>query len=664
MRPMPPGVNAWLETRSGPLPPEFVLLGHEPEPWRPADSLVWLKMMAWDLGGNFREEVMRARLAKRLDAGQLQDLWPPVTLEGPPPAVARHVPALDGIDLDFDALAAVLPETPPFGLGSNNWVLSGTHTESGRPLLANDPHLGLEIPGSVYLAHVETPDFAVVGATFPGLPIPIMGQTRAFAWGFTNTNPDVQDLFIEKIDPEDPARYLAPEGSLPFFVREETILVKDEAPVRLTVRETRHGPVISDLVDESAEFLEAGHVLAFAWTVLREDDRTAEALVAAAQATDWDGFVAGLRHLTAPQQNIVFADRLGNIGFIAPAHVPIRASGDGWMPAPGWTGSHDWVDAIPFTALPRAFNPPSGRILTANNRIVGPDYPYYITDAWRAPYRANRIAALLDALPAHNVQSFSAMQQDQASLAAERILPVLLELAEPGGERARRALEMLGRWDRFMDRDRAEPLLYTAWLRSLMRSVFADELGPVFEDYWKIRVEVLRLALTERTAWCDVTTTAEAEDCATVAGDALEDALEDLAARYGDDMDDWAWGDAHFVWFKNRVLGEIPGLGALFEVRLPNGGERESVNAGGFEVDDPAHPYAQNHGAVYRAVYDLGEPARSVFIQSTGQSGNPFSAHYSDFAEPWRDGRYIPMTTDRAAIDREALGTLVLTPAK
>ncbi len=654
------GVNAYLESRSGPLPPEFVLLGHEPEPWRPADSLVWLKMMAWDLGDNFQDELLRARLAKRLDPAQLQDLWPPYLGEVPPPADGRL--SFDPVDIDFEALAAAVPKQPATGPGSNNWVLSGAHTESGKPLLANDPHLGLAIPSIWYLAHISTPDFEIVGATLPGLPFPVLGQTRDFALGFTNTGPDVQDLFIERIDPDDPARYLTPEGSLPFEVRTETIHVSGGDAVELTVRGTRHGPVVSDLIEASESFLEAGHVLAFAWTALDEDDRTAEALVGIATAKDWSGFVTALRDMAVPQLNTVFADRFGNIGYIAPGRIPIRASGHGHMPSPGWTGAYDWVDRIPFAALPRSYNPAGGRIVTANNKVVGPDYPFFLTDDWTPPYRAWRIETLLDAEPAHSVASFTAMQQDVVSLAAARLLPVLLEVTAPGGEAARRATSLLERWDHRMDRDRTEPLIYIAWLRKLMRGLLADELGPAFEDYWKIRIEVLHRVLTERTAWCDVVTTDEPESCAMVAGAALDAALQDLTVRYGEEMADWRWGEAHVAWMKNQVLGEIPVIGTWFEVKLPNGGGRETVKAGGFTVSDPDHPFAQNHGAGYRAVYDLAEPERSVFIQSTGQSGNPFSPHYRDLAKAWRDGRYLPMLTERTQVNRGALGTLTLRP--
>ncbi|MDE0391393.1 MAG: penicillin acylase family protein [Rhodospirillales bacterium] len=659
------GVNAYLETHSELLPLEFQLLGHEPEPWKPADSLVWLKIMAWDLGDNFGDELLRARLAGKLDRAQLQDLWAQHP-DDPAPGPHAEAPAFDPAGIDFAALdtaaRAAMPALRASGFGSNAWVLSGAHTDSGKPLLANDPHLRLEVPSVWYLAHISTPEFEVIGSTLPGLPFPLLGQSRTLAWGFTNTGPDVQDLFIERIDPEDPARYLAPEGSLPFEVRTETIEVSGGDPITLEVRETRHGPVVSDLLEESAEFLEEGHVLAFSWTALADDDLSAQALVNATGAESWEGFVEAMRDLAVPQQTIVFADTQGNIGYVAPGRVPIRASGQGHLPVPGWTGEHDWVDRVPFEALPGDNNPASGRIVTANNRMVSHDYPYYLTDDWTPPYRAGRIEALLDAQPKHDVASFTAIQQDQVSLAAARLTPVLLELAEPANDTGREALAMLGAWDHTMGRESTEALIYMAWARELMHVLFADELGDVFEDYWKIRTEPIHRALSARTQWCDDVTTSAEETCGEAVSRALKISLEYLAVTYGHDMEDWRWGEAHAVHMKSRILGEVPAVGSWFEIDMPSGGEKETVKAGGFDVADAVRPFAQNHGAGYRAVYDLANPERSVFVISTGQSGNPLSSHYEDYAEPWRDGEYLPMLTDRAAVEEDALGTLVLSP--
>ncbi len=651
------GVNAFLTTRDGPLPPEFLLLSHEPEPWRPADSIAWMKMMAWDLGGNALDEALRARMAQHLSTEQINELWPGYPEDGPAVLESSAVP-----DLPWASLAAIFPPRPPEGLGSNNWVISGEHTASGNTLLANDPHLGLQIPSLWYLAHMSAPGLEVIGATLPGLPMPVLGRTTNFAWGFTNTNPDVQDLFVERLHPDDPDRYLVPDGSAAFETRQETIRVKDGTDEVLTVRVTRHGPIVSDIIRGSGEFLHAGHAIAFAWTALRDDDLSAQAAINIGQAEDWDSFTTALRDFHAPSQNIVFADIHGNIGYVATGRVPIRRNGNGWMPSTGWTGEQDWVGFIPNAALPRLFNPRSGQIITANNKIVGPRYPYYITRDWSAPHRAERIAALLGAEGSHDFESFAAIQADITSRAAQSLLPRLLELAPPDSDAARAALNRLAAWDHVMTAEGAEPLIYMAWLRELMRALFADELGNTFNDYWSIREAAMLQALRPGTTWCDDTATAAVEDCAAITGKALKRALQYLTELYGDNMDNWAWGEAHYAYSDHEVLGRVPGLGSLFEVRLANGGARNTVNAAGFTIRDEEKPFVQNHGPAYRAIYDLDPLGQSYFIQNTGQSGNPLSSHYRDFAEAWRDGEYVPLLMNRAQIESANIGTLRLAP--
>ena len=290
----------------------------------------------------------------------------------------------------------MLPPAPPGGVGSNAWVVDPARSTTGGALLANDPHLHLQAPGVWYLAHLETPELALVGATLPGIPAVVLGHNGSIAWGFTNTGADTQDLFIERVDPEDPARYLTPGGSAPFAVREEVIEVAGDAPVALSVRATRHGPVLSDLLPDAAARFGADHVVALAWSAPAEDDLAIQALLGIDRARDWTGFVAALRDVGAPMQNILYADASGHIGFIAPGRVPIRKHGDGRWPVPGWTGEYDWTGWVPFDALPRALDPPGGVLFNANNRIVPPDYPYLLTADWEAPYRARRLAELLE----------------------------------------------------------------------------------------------------------------------------------------------------------------------------------------------------------------------------------------------------------------------------
>ena len=652
------GVNAFISTRSGALPLEFILLGASPEPWRIEDSIGWTKMMAWDLSGNAFEEALRARMAAFLSAEQLAVLWP----EYPTSDLGQDREALRQIAPLLRKVATVFPSRPVDGLGSNNWVMSGAHTKSGKPLLANDPHLRLSTPSLWYLAHLKAPGLDVIGGTLPGIPTPVLGRTDQIAWGFTNTGPDVQDLYLERLDPADPKQYLTPDGPRPFVERTEVIKVKGEADVTLVVRESRHGPIVTDLLEKSDGFVAKDQVVAFAWTALAADDITPQAGIKLSSAKDWAGFLEAGRDFVAPQQNIVYADREGHIGYLAPGRVPIRQSDIGWLPADGATTEGDWISAIPFEDLPQRFDPPEGRIVTANNRIVDPDYRYFIARDFSPPYRADRINELLDAQEKHDVESFASIQQDMRARGLMKLLPLLLDHAKAATPEAQAMLDRLKTFDGTMAADKAEPLVLMTWLRHLMRALFADELKDTFEDYWAIQVDPMVLALTKLPAFCDDVTTEAKEDCATIISASLTQALADLARRYGADSASWRWGEAHAVQAQHRILGQVPLIGPLFEIDMPHGGEKDTVNAGGYDVTNETDPFRQIHGPGYRAVYDLAEPDRSVFIQSSGQSGNPFSPYYKNFAELWAEGRYVPMVTDRAKLETGAIGTLKLTP--
>ena len=437
------GVNAFLA--SGPvLPVEFWLTGAQPEPWTPADSIGWVKMMAWDLGGNFRNELLRMSLARTLPLARIHQILPPYPGEQPP--VIADLKELYGtLERDAVQLAQFAPDND--GLGSNNWVVSGARSASGKPLLANDPHLGLTAPPVWYFAHISVPGTNVIGSTLPGVPGIILGRNERIAWGFTNTGPDVQDLYIEKLDAA--GGYLAPEGRRPFQVIEETIRVKGAAPEKLRVRVSRHGPVISDVLRTAQDAAPRGHVIAFAWTALAEDDRTMQAALKFARAREWQGFLAAARDFQSPQQNIVYADVEGNIGFVAAGRVPVRKPANdlkGLAPAPGWLEKYDWDGYLPFDQLPSSFNPASGALVTANHRITPPEYAHFISSDWQPPYRADRIQRLLDAAPRHTPQSFARIQADVVSLAMRDLRPRLLA-TRPRSEEARKALALLGKWD-------------------------------------------------------------------------------------------------------------------------------------------------------------------------------------------------------------------------
>jgi len=672
------GVNAWLDNRSGPLPPEFLLTGAPaPAPWQPVDSIGWQTMMAWDLGANWTQEMLRMRLAQRLSLAQIGEFLAPYPGEQALPTqdFTTLYRELSGTARQLGRVAAIAPPSYVDGMGSNNWVVSGALSETGKPLLANDPHLGLAAPALWYFAHLSAPGLNVIGATLPGLPSVVLGRNDRIAWGFTNTAPDVQDLYIERLHPEDKRRYQTPDGWAEFTVRNETIKVKGQPDVTIEVRETRHGPVITGalpIVEKAA--LDANrYVVAFAWTALRPDDLTLQAGMRFNGAQNWQQFLDAARDFGSPQQSIVYADVDGNIGFVAPGRVPVRKPENdlkGLAPAPGWDARYDWAGFIPFEQLPQKYNPASQRIMTANHKIVEADYPHFLTSEWTLPYRARRIDALLDAKPKHDLASFAAIQKDHVSLAAQEILPVLRK-AVPRSERAKAALAMLAGWNGEMEMQRAEPLIYNAWMRMAARQIFTDELGEaLMKDYWEQRnthlstVNVL-MNRDGQGRWCaDATVQVKGrkQTCEEVLSASLEAALADLEQRYGADMSAWRWGEAHFARSEHRPFAKVDALARVFDIRVPSPGDTFTVNVGRHNLRDEAMPFANRHAASLRALYDLANLENSRFIHSTGQSGNVLSPLYRSFSRRWAEVDYVPMKTRREDVEQGRLGMLTLAP--
>lgn len=639
------GVNAFLQTRRGSLPPEFVLLFYRPEPWRPADSLVWGRLMAFHLSGNWREELLRARLSQRLKPDQLDFLWPAM----PDDDGRIEASVVDPSVLDRMAAAlAVLPRS--YG-ASNNWAVSGALTATGKPLLANDPHLAFGAPIQWYLARIETPTLSVTGATAPGVPFTLIGHNGRVAWGFTTTHSDTQDLFVERLVPDDPSRYLTPTGSEPFATREETIRVRGGEDIALTVRATRHGPVVSDIGMAPDGMAGRDQVVALAWPGLRTDDLTAEAIYRMNRAGDAAAFRAALRDFHSPQQNILYADREGSIGFVAAGRVPVRKSlmAGSQMPAPGWTGGYDWTGYLPFEALPQAVDPPSGWLATANNNVTPADYRHFIAARWEEPYRIQRIVELLDGATGLTGDRMAAMQLDILSPAARDLLPPMLAAARAGGSAPRAMLDLLERWDYRAARDRPEPLIFLTWQREAARRIFADEMGPLFFEYWSWNLDQVASVLSAddpaAAAWCDdVETIGSIETCAEQFAAALDDARSILAAAYGENPAEWRWGAAHRAFFRHPLFDRIPVLGNWLAVpRVETDGDNYTLNRGTPQIPPEGVLFPHVHGSGLRAVFDLADLDRSRFIIAGGQSGNPFSPHYADLVRPWRDGELVTL---------------------
>jgi len=635
------GVNAYLDTNEGPWPMEFYFLSYRPRVWTAVDSLVWGRLMALQLSLNYGQELLRAQLVPVLSEAELRQLYPPYPANAP--VATEDLAALNERQV-FRALAEALPWMIGPKSASNAWALAPGRSSTGGALLANDPHLGLQAPGWWYLARLEFGGRVLAGATAPGIPYMVIGRNDTLAWSFTTTHGDTQDLFVETVDPDDPARYLTREGPRPFQTRQETIVVDGAESVRFTVRQTYHGPVISDALSHRIGFLPDNQVLTLAWTALLEDDRSGEALYRLNHAADVEQALVALRDLHSPQQSVILADAQGRIMLTVPGRVPIRARGDGMLPVPGANGEYDWVGFVPYDELPRLADPASGQLVTANNKAVPDAYPYLIAAEWYFPSRAERIAEVLSAKAVHSPDEMVALQSDSLSVGARRLVPLLLAMAGAHAPAAA-ALELLQQWDFVMDRERPEPLIYSAWIMALEQRLLRDQVGDLLPEVMTGSEQRLEALLGEDSLFCDDRATPETEDCAGAVLAALDEALAALVGLYGEAPADWRWGEAHVARFDHPVLGFVPVVADIVAYQLPSDGGQDTVNRGGSSFIAPIpDAFRHRHGAGFRAVFDLQDPDASRFVIATGQSGNPLSPHYGDLAPLWQRGESVTLT--------------------
>jgi penicillin amidase len=685
------GVNAFIATHHGSrLPPEFTLLRFEPEPWSGVDVIVWVKMMAWDLSANYSFELLRDDLVRAVGLERMRQLMPPspaeslrILSEGTTSGAVgtTYRAGASAVELSTAALTSALSRGVPAvrdlllggamteSLGSNNWVVDGTLTATGRPLLANDPHLGANVPSTWYLAHLSAGEFDVIGATLPGTPAVALGRNRFIAWGATNVAADVQDLYRERLDDSGTSAIFRGVKEALTIVP-ETIRVKGGDDVRLEVRITRHGPLVSDAINANNAELPRDRQpapltpLALRWTALDADDTTLPAFLKVNGARNWSEFTAALADFVVPSQNFVYGDVDGHIGYYAPGRIPIRARGDGSLPSDGSSGDDEWTGWIPFDRLPSVYEPAEHFIVTANNNPAATDYPYTLGVDWAEPYRATRIRELLRGRTHLTTEDFARIQADTVSLHAKALLPVLLRRARPEGAADRQALDILKQWDGDMRGASNAASIFEAWFLRLMPTIAGDDLGPLAAASYAGRFSfvnrfLVNTLIADDVAWCDDRRTMVAETCDQAVAAALHDAVADLTGRLGTDMTHWRWDAVHRAIFPHLGLDGIAPLRALLSRSVPNGGDWSTLNVGAVAA---GRPYDQRAVAGYREIIDLSPANDSRFIIDVGQSGHALSNHYDDFLEDWHAVRHRKMRMERADIERGALGRLRLTP--
>jgi penicillin G amidase len=676
------GINAAIgRTRENPvlLSPEFLALSARPGLWTAQDVIAWQTMMAWELSGNMPRELLRMEMASRMSSEKLGQLLPTDPVQQLPDLAALYsalkvMPLGQSSRLDVAGFLASLPPSAVEGIGSNQWVVSGKFTQSGKPLLANDPHLALTAPALWYLAHMSAPGLEVIGGTVPGLPFVIAGRSDFHAWGVTTNTMDTQDVYLEKLVPGQADTYDSGQGPAPFEIREEIILVKGAAPVKLRVRSSRHGPIISDVYAPMSEGLKRlslgdSFVMALRWAALDPQDFSVRAGFNVNRSKNWVEFNKALDDFASPPQNFTYANKDGFTAMMAVGRSPVRSPGNmlkGLAPVPGWEPVNDWLAWVPRSQLPFTESPPTGILINANNRMEGGATNLFLGAEWALPYRFDRIVDLIKQKPRHDIKTLSAVQSDQVSLMMRELLPALLK-TPPLSSLSSDALKLLKSWDGEMNPESPAAAIALAWVDQLRRDLLVDEVGSANLQ----RVEALRSnssllakALTQTThaAWCDDTRTPVIEQCDAVLSTSLETVLNALSRRLGTSMEHWRLGELSVRLSEHRPFGKNAILSRIFDLQTRGGGDTFSVNVG---RNDPWHetdPYAVRWSASYRALYDLGDVDKSLFIVSTGQSGHRLSPHYSDLMGRWSANEYIPMLTTKDAIDRSAESMLMLKP--
>ncbi|MGI9085599.1 MAG: penicillin acylase family protein [Aeromicrobium sp.] len=682
------GVNAYVDGKSGSrLALEYAVLSltrpdYRPEPWTPVDSVAWVKAMAWDLRSNMTDEIDRAMASRQMPVDRVEKLYPD------PPSKHRPIvtnPELDVRDGRFgpparvdqaafaslrkardagEALPALLGTGG--GIGSNSWVVDGGRSATGKPILANDPHLSPSMPGIWYQVGLhcreltETCPYDVAGFSFSGMPGVVVGHNRRIAWGVSTMYADVTDLYLERVT-DDTYEYKGKQ--LPLTTRRERIKVADGKTRTITVRSTRHGPLLSDVSEEVADVGGGTTEVALQWTALTPRP-TISAVFALDRAKNWKDFRAAARRFTVPSQNLVYADVDGNIGYQAPGAIPIRSRGDGRWPVPGWDGKHERTGYVPFRELPSELNPDDGFIVTANNQVIGDRYPHVLGKDTAPGYRSERIRELLTSKKRLSVGDMSRFQLDTHSANAERLVPYLLDT--PLDTRfARQGQDMLRGWDFRQIAESGAAAYFSVVWRNLLELTFHDELP---RDQWPDGGErwfnVLSTIIDKPNSrwWDNLATPTIVERRDDVLRDAMVRARDEMTRIQSRDPDGWEWGHLHRLTLVNPTLGDS-GVGLVNRVfnrgpvRVGGGGGLVNANAW-----DAAEGYEVTAVPSMRMVVDLANPDRSRWIQLSGTSGHAYHPHYADQLPLWAEGRTLPWVFGTKAVQRSTEDTLTLRP--
>jgi len=656
------GVNAFIKKNSNRLPLEFKLLGFKPGPWKIEHSLAYARLMAWHLSMGWQTDVCLGMLSEKLNPTLIKDIMPNFPKEGP-----FIVPQSERLFFELqEKLDNVFSQLEIYGgmkgshRGSNSWVISGVKSYTGKPLLANDPHLGLAAPSVWYELHLSGPGIDVYGVSLLGVPGIVIGHNRSYAWGLTNVMVDDIDFYIEKINPHNSLQYFFQDNWHDVTVINDSVVVKDTTAIPLTTRWTHRGPIVSDI---HKFYKTSGQMVSIQWTGYEFSDEFS-AYYQILKGTCWDDFVEGLKKYKSPAQNFVYADTAGNIGYWCTGAIPIRKSGTGQLPAPGWLDTHDWSGYIPFEELPHLFNPPQDYIVTANNKTIDDQYPYFISSYWEPPYRASRIQELISQHEDFDIQDFKLMQFDFISPHAKFLVPYIMDVI---ADEHKFIADILGDWDYSMSADNTAATIFNVFLTKFFQNIYQDEMGEElyhgFISFASVPLRVTdELVRNGSSLWFDdIRTTDKTEKLNDIILKSIAETHRYLKENFGEKSENWHWGQLHTITFEH-ALGKMKPLNYLFNIGpFPVGGASSTISNGEYSF---INPYKHVLGPSTRQIVDLANIDNSYSVITIGQSGQPLDKHYKDQTPLWLKGDYHRALMNHETIQNSGFDLLRLVPVK
>jgi len=689
------GVNAYVAANTHTLPLEFTILGVSWQPWTPLDSLAYGRVVAFSLDSEWYVKYTRALVIAKAGPGVESSLFPSYpgtnpTLFADTPDTAAPITTSSGAAAQTQSPVAVSPSQRALfnalpvsliqgatvvhnllgslrdSIGSNDWVVDGSRTASHQPLLANDPHLGISMPSIWYEVALRGGGLDAIGFSFPGDPGIVIGHNQNIAWGVTNVGADNSDLYYEKLDPKGhPGQYFYEGYWLPLQTRKETIDVRGSKPVTITVSSTRHGPLINGVVGD----VKTLPPLALKWTAL-QPGYSFQGFFQLDYARDWTQFLAAVSNISI-SQNFVYADTQGNIGYRMSGLLPLRPEANRVGPVDGSLSTYEWQGYVPQRDMPTLFNPPTHIIATANQQIVSDNYPYYVTDTWDQGYRARRIVDLLAAKTNITAKDYEAIQADVYNEAAATLAPGFIAAGQAAGGDAARAAALLQNWDFRMTRDSVAASMFEVTAGNLARETIEPVLGKKLYDVYQSNVSaseiytvLINLTAMPTPPFFGMRNTSDSTASRDKAvAKALADAYSQLQTRFGPDTSTWQWGTMHTATFAHPLASVTP-INLIYgvaPVQRPGDSVTVSVGGdGGFSADPPS--YAQHTVSSMRQIIDLSNLDQSLWVTTTGESGNPFSPYYQDLVPLWNTNAYQQMDYSPAAVAKQTASLLTLTP--